>query len=123
MTARPALAADPSAIGRSADPGKSVIQACQRSLALAARGPRHVDIGRVAELRPRVGAVGVYSAQKQLGKDAQVAAAEAAEAVRQGRGTGQILGPVHPSPGRETRERRYPGFPAPAARPVTSARA
>ncbi len=124
MTAALALAADPSVIAGSADPGEFVIQACQRARAWLREALEHGDIGQVAELRSRAEAVRVYSAQKQLGKDAQLAAeivrrAEQglAGAVRKGQGTGQFLGPVHPGPGRGkpgNGATRFPGRRSPA---------
>lgn len=125
VTAVLALAADPSVIERSADPGEFVIQACQRARAWLREALEHGDIGQVAELRSRVEAVRVYSAQKQLGKDAQLAAAEIvrraeqglAETVRKGQRTGQFLTPVHPGPGRGkpgNGATRFPGRRSPA---------
>ncbi len=125
VTADLALAADPAVIERSADPGEFVIQACQRARAWLREALEHGDIGQVAELRSRAEAVRVYSAQKQLGKDAQLAAAEIvrraehglAETVRKGQGTGQFLAPVHPGPGRGKPGNggtRFPGRRSPA---------
>jgi hypothetical protein len=125
VTAALALAADPSVIAGSADPGEFVIQACQRARAWLREALEHGDIGQVAELRSRAEAVRVYSAQKQLGKDAQLAAAEIvrraeqglAGAVREGQRTGQFLAPVHPGPGRGkpgNGATRFPGRRSPA---------
>jgi len=128
VTSALALAADPAVIEQSADPGEFVIQACQRARAWLREALEHGDIGQVAELRSRAEAVRVYSAQKQLGKDAQLAAAEIvrraeqglAGAVRKGQRTGQFLAPVHPGPGRGNQGTALPGFPDAAARPITS---
>jgi hypothetical protein len=120
-----ALAADPSVVERSADPGEFVIRACQRARAWLREALDHGDIGQVAELRSRAEAVRVYSAQQQLGRDAQLAVAEIvrraeqglAEAVRKGQATGQLLGPVHPGPGRGKPGNggtRFPGRRSPA---------
>lgn len=125
VTAALALAADPSAIERAADPGEFVIQACQRARAWLREALDHGDIGQIAELKSRAEAVRVYTAQKQLGQDAQLAAAEIvrraeqglAGAVRQGQGTGDFLGPVHPGPGRGKPGNggaRFPGRRSPA---------
>lgn len=125
VTAALALAADPSVIDGPADPGEFVIQACQRARTWLREALDHGDISQIAELKSRAEAVRVYTAQKQLGQDAQLAAAEIvrraeqglAGAVRRGQGTGDFLGPVHPGPGRGKPGNggaRFPGRRSPA---------
>lgn len=93
-----ALAADPGVIERSADPAQFVVQACQRAKAWLAEALEHGEIDQIAELKSQAEAVRVYTAQKQLGHDAQLAAAEIVRraergiglAVRRGQHDGQI---------------------------------
>ena len=98
MAADLALAADPGVIERSADPAGFVVQACQRAKAWLTEALEHGEIEQIAELKSQAEAVRVYTAQKQLGKDAQLAAAEIVRraergigvAVRRGQQDGQI---------------------------------
>jgi hypothetical protein len=98
MTADLALAADPDVIERSADPVGFVVQACQRAKAWLTEALEHGEIEHIAELKSQAEAVRVYSTQKQLGKDAQLAAAEIVRraergmglAIRRGQQAGQI---------------------------------
>jgi hypothetical protein len=98
MAADLELAADPGVIERSADPAGFVVQACQRAKAWLEGALEHGEIDRIAELKSQAEAVRVYTAQKQLGKDAQLAAAEIVRraergiglAIRRGQRDGQI---------------------------------
>jgi hypothetical protein len=98
MAADLALAADPDVIERTADPAGFVVQACQRAKAWLREALEHGEIEQIAELRSQAEAVRVYTAQKQLGKDAQLAAAEIVRraergiglAIRRGQQDGQI---------------------------------
>jgi hypothetical protein len=98
MAADLALAADPGVIERSADPAQFVVQACQRAKAWLTEALEHGEIDQIAELKSQAEAVRVYTAQRQLGKDAQLAAAEIVRraergiglAVRRGQRNGQI---------------------------------
>jgi hypothetical protein len=98
MAADLALAADPGQIERSADPAGFVVQACQRAKAWLTEALEHGEIDQIAELKSQAEAVRVYTAQKQLGKDAQLAAAEIVRraergigvAVRRGQQEGQF---------------------------------
>jgi hypothetical protein len=98
MAADLALAADPGVIERSADPAGFVVQACQRAKAWLAEALEHGEIEQIAELKSQAEAVRVYTTQKQLGQDAQLAAAEIVRraergiglAVRRGQQNGQI---------------------------------
>jgi hypothetical protein len=98
MAAELALAADPELIARSADPAGFVVQACQRAKAWLEEALKHGQIEQIAEIKSQAEAVRVYITQKQLGKDAQLAAAEIVRraergigvAIRRGQQTGQI---------------------------------
>jgi hypothetical protein len=92
------LAAGPEAIERSADPAGFVVQACERARAWLREALEHGGIEAIAEIKSQAEAVRVYSTQKQLGKDAQLAAAEIVRraergiglAIRRGQQTGEI---------------------------------
>ena len=86
MAAELALAADPEVIERSADPAAFVVQACQRAKAWLVEALEHGEIEQVAELKSQAEAVRVYTTQKQLGKDAQHAAAEIVRRAERGIG-------------------------------------
>ena len=98
MSADLALAADPDVIERSADPAGFVVQACERAKAWLREALEHGEIEQIAEIKSQAEAVRVYTAQKQLGKDAQLAAAEIVRraergiglAIRRGQQNGQI---------------------------------
>lgn len=98
MSAGLALAARPGLIGQPADPGEFVVRACERAKALLHEALERGGIEQIAELRSQAEAVRVYTAQKQLGKDAQLAAAEVVRraergiglAIRRGQAAGEI---------------------------------
>src|SRR5690349_1781089 len=98
MSADLALAADPDVIERCADPAEFVVQACQRAKAWLREALEQGEIEQIAEIKSQAEAVRVYSAQKQLGKDAQLAAAEIVRraergigvAIRRGQESGEI---------------------------------
>jgi hypothetical protein len=98
MAADLVLATDPDVIERAADPGEFVVQACERAKAWLEEALEHGEIDQIAEVKSQAEAVRVYSAQKQLGKDAQLAAAEIvrraergiAIAIRRGQQSGEI---------------------------------
>jgi hypothetical protein len=93
-----ALATDPDVIGRSADPAAFVVQACQRAKAWLREALEHGEIEKIAEIKSQAEAVRVYTTQKQLGKDAQLAAAEIVRraergiglAIRRGQQSGEL---------------------------------
>src|SRR5215470_17892519 len=93
-----ALATDPDVIERWADPAGFVVQACQRAKAWLQEALEHGDIEQVAEIKSQAEAVRVYTTQKQLGKDAQLAAVEIVRraergigiAIRRGQHDGEI---------------------------------
>ena len=76
MAAELALAANPDVIERSADPAEFVVQACQRARAWLREALEHGEVEQIAEIKSQAEAIRVYTAQKQLGTDAQLAAAE-----------------------------------------------
>jgi DNA-binding CsgD family transcriptional regulator len=98
MAAELMLAGDPDVTGRSADPAGFVVQACQRARAWLREALEHGQIEQIAEIKSQAEAVRVYTTQKQLGKDAQLAAAEIVRraergigvAIRRGQQTGEI---------------------------------
>jgi len=98
MAADLALVADPDVMERSADPAAFVVQACERAKAWLAEALEHGEIDQIAEVKSQAEAVRVYTAQKQLGQDAQLAAAEIVRraergigvAIRRGQQDGQI---------------------------------
>jgi hypothetical protein len=98
MTADLVLAADPGAVERTGDPAAFVVAACERAKAWLEEALEHGEIEQIAEIKSQAEAVRVYTAQKQLGKDAQLAAAEIVRraergiglAIRRGQQNGQI---------------------------------
>jgi hypothetical protein len=92
MNADLGLAADPAVIERAADPGEFVIQACQRARTWLREALEHGDVNQIAELKSQAEAVRVYTVQKQLGKDAQLAATEIVRRAERGLGLAIRLG-------------------------------
>jgi hypothetical protein len=98
MAADLALAADPQIVDRSADPAGFVVAACERAKAWLEEALEHGEIEQIAEIKSQAEAVRVYTAQKRLGRDAQLAAAEVVRraergiglAIRRGQQDGQI---------------------------------
>jgi hypothetical protein len=86
MAAELALAADPDVIERSADPAEVVVQACQRAKAWLREALEHGEIEQIAEIKSQAEAIRVYTTQKQLGTDAQLAAAEIVRRAERGIG-------------------------------------
>ncbi len=98
MAADLVLAADREAIERSSDPAGFVVQACLRAKTWLQEALEHGQIEAIAEVKSQAEALRVYTTQRQLGKDAQLAAAEIVRraergiglAIRRGQQTGQI---------------------------------
>src|SRR5439155_1151326 len=90
--------AEPHVIERCIDRAEFVVQACQRAKAWLREALEHGEIDPIAEIKSQAEAVRVYTAQKQLGKDAQLAAAEIVRraergigvAIRRGQHDGEI---------------------------------
>jgi hypothetical protein len=98
MAAELALRADPAAVEQAFDPAGFVMRACERAKALLTEALERGEIEQIAELMSQARAVEVYTAQKKLGKDAELAAAEVvrraerglALAVRRGQENGRV---------------------------------
>jgi len=98
VNAELALAVDPAVVDRTADPGEFVVAACERAKAWLREALDHGEIEQIAEIKSQAEAVRVYSTQKQLGKDAQLAATEIVRraergiglAIRRGQRSGHI---------------------------------
>jgi hypothetical protein len=95
MTADLVLAADLDVIERSADPAGFVVAACERAKAWLREALEHGEIERIAEIKSQAEAVRVYTAQKQLGKDAQLSAAEIVRRAERGIGLAIRRGQEH----------------------------
>lgn len=85
-------------IEAAADPALYVLQACERAKAWLADALEHGEIDQIVELKSQAEAIRVYTAQKQLGKDAELSAAEIVRraergiglAIRKGQEAGEI---------------------------------
>jgi hypothetical protein len=94
----PVLASDPDQIEQAADPVGYVILACERAKAWLADALEHGQIEDIVELKSQAEAIRVYTAQKQIGKDAELSAAEIVRraergigiAIRRGQEAGEI---------------------------------
>lgn len=92
------IASDPSALEAAADPGKFVVQACERAKAWLVEALEHGDIDQIVELKSQAEAIRVYTMSKQLGEDARLSATEIVRraergigvAIRRGQESGQI---------------------------------
>jgi hypothetical protein len=93
-----AVATDPALVERVPDAGEFVLAACEQAKAFLQQALEQDDIEKIAEVRSQADAVRVYTTQKQLGQDAQLAAAEIvrraergiAVVIRRGQQNGQI---------------------------------
>lgn len=93
-----ALLADAALVERSADPAQYVVTACERAKAWLANALEHGGIEQIVELKSQAEAIRIYSMQKQLGKDAELSAAEIVRraercigiAVRRGQSEGTV---------------------------------
>lgn len=98
MTASLALAVDPVAMERVVDPGGFVVRVCEQAKALLEEVLERGHIEQIAEVKSQAEAVRVYTVQRHLGKDAQLAAAEIVRraergigvSIRRGQAAGQI---------------------------------
>ena len=77
---------DPSEIDRAADPAAFVVLCCERAKAWLAEATTHGDIEQIVELKSQAEAIRVYTVQKQLGKDAELSAAEIVRRAERGIG-------------------------------------
>lgn len=93
-----ALPADPSALDQYADPAEFVVLACERAKTWLAEALNHGSIEDIVELKSQAEAIRTYTAQKQLGRDAELSAAEIVRraerciglAIRKGQAAGEI---------------------------------
>lgn len=81
-----ATMSDPSVIERAADPAQYVVLACERAKTWLAQALEHGEIDRIVELKSSAEAIRVYTAQKQLGKDAELSATEIVRRAERGLG-------------------------------------
>jgi hypothetical protein len=86
MTADLVLAAGPGAAERAGDRVALVVAACERAGALLREALAAGEIERIAEVRSQAEAVRVYTRQKQLGSEAELAAAEIVRRAERGIG-------------------------------------
>jgi hypothetical protein len=105
MTMDLALITDPGELDRLADPGAFVLLSCERAKEWLSNCIAHGEIEQIVELKSQLEAIRVYTATKQLGRDAELAAQEIIRraergigvCIRKGQETGEILrrGQVH----------------------------
>lgn len=101
MTELAVLAANPTALDAAADPAAFVVLACERAKEWLAQALAHGEIEQIVELKSQAEAIRVYTAQKQMGHDAELAAAEIVRraergigvAIRRGQEAGGIAKP------------------------------
>jgi hypothetical protein len=86
MTELALIASDPSALDKAADPAAFVIQACERAKSWLAEVLEHGDIEQIVELKSQAEAIRIYTMSKQLGKDAELSAAEIVRRAERGIG-------------------------------------
>lgn len=90
--------ADPSELDAYADPGEFVVLACERAKSWLAQALECGDIEAIVETKSQAEAIRVYTAQKQMGHDAELSAAEVVRraehcislAIRRGQESGEI---------------------------------
>lgn len=82
----PVLASDPGQIDQVADPVGYVILACERAKTWLTHALEHGQIEDIVELKSQAEAIRVYTAQKQIGHDAELAAAEVVRRAERGIG-------------------------------------
>lgn len=98
MTAELAAWSGTADIERAADPGEFVVQACERAKQWLIEALEKGDIDQIVELKSQAEAIRVYTMQKQLGKDAELSAAEIVRRAERGIGAavrrGQEMGEI-----------------------------
>lgn len=80
------IASYPDDLDRYADPGEFVVLACTRAKEWLTQAVDRGDIDQIVNMKSQAEAIRVYSAQKQLGKDAELAAAEIVRRAERGLG-------------------------------------
>jgi len=96
------------------DPGSRIIVACERAKTWLAQALEGDQIEQIVELKSQAEAMRIYAMQKQLGKDAQLSAAEIVRraerciglAIRKGQKEGRIAKPGQGSSARPPRAKR-----------------
>jgi hypothetical protein len=92
------LAAEPTSLEQYADPGAFVIAACIRAKQWLEQAVELGDFDRIVEMKSQAEAIRVYTAQKQIGRDAELAASEIVRRAERGLGlairAGQEAGTV-----------------------------
>lgn len=100
MTDLALIASDPNQLDPlGGDAGEFVVLACERAKTWLTQAIEHGDIDQLVELKSQADAIRVYTRQKELGKDAELAAQEIvrraerglAVAVRSGQEAGEFL--------------------------------
>jgi hypothetical protein len=86
MAADLVSAAGPGTVERPGDPAAFVVAACERARALLRQALEAGEIGQIAEVKSQAEAVRVYTRQRQLGRDAELAAAEIVRRAERGIG-------------------------------------
>lgn len=108
------------AVELASDPGSYVVLACERAKEWLTQAIECGEIETIVELKSQAEAIRVYSLQKQLGKDAECAAAEIVRRSERGLGMavkrGQEEGTIRP-PSRSTSPRQLDEL-SPLPRPV-----
>ena len=77
---------DPSEIDKAADPGAFVVLCLERSKTWLTEALDQGDIASIVEMKSQAEAIRVYTMQKQLGKDAELAATEIVRRAERGIG-------------------------------------
>lgn len=80
------IAGDTSALERAADPAEFVVLACERAKEWLKQAVEHGEIDQIVEVKSQAEAIRIYTTQKQLGKDAELAAAEIVRRAERGIG-------------------------------------
>lgn len=86
-------------LDQAGDPATFVVLACERAKDWLNQAVEHGDIDQIVELKSQAEAIRIYTTQKQLGKDAELAAAEIVRraergigvAIRRGQDAGDFL--------------------------------
>ena len=86
MAADLVLVAGPGAVEQAGDRAALVVASCERAGALLREALAAGEIDRIAEVRSQAEAVRVYTRQKQLGREAELAAAEIVRRAERGIG-------------------------------------
>ena len=110
------ISSDPAAMEAQADPGQFVVMACERAKEWLSEALEHGEIEKIVEIKSQAEAIRVYTAQKQIGKDAELSAAEIVRRAERGLGLavkrGQLNGLVNTATGNRYR-RAGGGLPSP----------